>query len=321
MRILGTMTTEALPNEPGSADEPESRMEPPRQRAGVRRYLLSLPERLTRATAALLGGAVYETGNVALPDAVRRTKLYQVTLDRLLRIMIEWVGDVRGVYDDEVLPVRELAARKFTGNVLELASIVAVGWSPLWLLAAASDVMGGSKAYLRALVAELQAAGRLPAEANIESYEALLNRLETGSGILADAIDVPPMRLQEARASLQSLRQQADGLPSAAELNALFRELQATAQREGRSLGEVSAAVGLAAARAGFGMGNAHIFDFYRVALGAIRAEGLVTFLRRTAAPYLSRAGRHFDPGAGTYTERALDRLQQRRHAMRRANR
>ena len=280
MRILGTMTTEALPNEPGSADEPESRMEPPRQRAGVRRYLLSLPERLTRATAALLGGAVYETGNVALPDAVRRTKLYQVTVDRLLRIMIEWVGDVRGVYDDEVLPVRELAARKFTGNVLELASIVAVGWSPLWLLAAASDVMGGSKAYLRALVAELQAAGRLPAEANIESYEALLNRLETGSGILADAIDVPPMRLQEARASLQSLRRQADELPSADELSALFRAAAGDGAAR-RPLAWRRSPPRSAWRRRGpdSSMGNAHIFDFYRVALGAIRAEGLVTFL------------------------------------------
>ena len=70
----------------------------------------------------------------------------------------------------------------------------------------------------------------------------------------------------------------------------------------------------LAAARAGVEMGNVHIFDFYRDALGAIREEGLARFLRRVATPYVSRAVRHFDPRAGTYTERFLAWLQQRRH-------
>src|SRR5215212_9861762 len=213
----------------------------PRRR--IPRYLLSLPERTARAAIALLGGVVYETGNVALPRALRESKLYQVTVDRLLRIMIEWVGDVRDVYQDEATPVRELAARKFTGNVLEWASIFAVGFSPLWVLAAASDVMGGSRAYLRALVAELEAAGHLPQDTDVASYEELLSRLETGSGVLADAIDVPPMSLREARASFDALRRQASDLPPAEELATLFREKQTTARQEERSLTVVSAAL------------------------------------------------------------------------------
>ena len=44
----------------------------------------------------------------------------------------------------------------------------------------------------------------------------------------------------------------------------IFRDLQTTAQNEGRSVSEVSAALGLAAAQAGIKLGNAHIFDFYR---------------------------------------------------------
>jgi hypothetical protein len=278
--------------------------------------MATLPERSLRAAAALLGGAVYETSTVALPQAVREAKLYQVTVDRLLRIMIEWVGDVRGIYVGETTPVGELAARKFAGNIVELASIFAVGWSPLWLLAAASDVMGGSKAYLRALVAELQAAGRLPADTDVASYEELLNRLETGSGVLADAIDVPPMSLRDARAAFDTLRQQASALPPADELAALFREMQAAAEREGRSLSDVSAALALAAARAGVAMGNTHVFDFYRGALGAMREEGLLRFLRRVAAPYVSRAGRHFDPRGVTYTDRLLHWLDERRSTM-----
>jgi hypothetical protein len=293
--------------------QPDMNMHEGPLRQRIPRYVISLPERMTRAAIALVGGAVYETSNVALPRALRKSKLYQVTIDRLLRILIEWVGDVRDVYRDEETPVRELAARKFTGDVLEVASIFAVGFSPLWLLAAAADVMGGSKAYLRALVTELEAAGHLPRDTDVASYEDLLSRLETGSGVLADAIDVPPMSLREARASFDALRRQASDLPPPEELATLFQEIQATAQREGRSLTDVSAALALAAAKAGVEMGNVHIFDFYRDALGTIREEGLLRYLRRVATPYLSRAGSHFNPNERTYTDRFLRWIDTRR--------
>ena len=277
------------------------------------RYVFSMPERFARASAALAGGALYETSQVALPQAVRESKLYQVTVSRLLRILIEWVGDVPGIYQDEEIGAGELAARKFTGNVVEFASIVAVGFSPLWILAAASDVMGGSKAYLRTLVAELQQTGQLPAETDIRSYEELLQRLETSSSVLADTIDIPPMSVKDARASFEALRRQADDLPSADELALIFRELQATAEREGRSVSEISAALAGAAARAGVNLGNTYIFDFYRESLRAIQEEGLLRFLLRTSTPYVKRAGGHFDPRAGTYTDRAMDYLAARR--------
>jgi hypothetical protein len=282
-------------------------------RARVPRYLVSLPERMARAGAALAGGALYETSNVALPRVVRESKLYQATIDRLLRITIEWVGDVRGIYGAEEMSVEELAARKFTGNIVEFASIFAVGFSPLWLLAAASDILGGSKAYLRALVDELKTAGHLPQHADVTSYEDLLGRLETGSGVLADAIDVPPMTVKDARASFETLRRQASDLPSPDDLATIFREMQTVAQQEGRSLTDVSAALTLAAVRAGMQMGNAHIFAFYREALSAIREEGLLRFLRRIATPYIVRAGRHFDPRAGTYTDRFVQWMGSRR--------
>jgi hypothetical protein len=282
-------------------------------RERVPRYLASLPERMTRAAAAVAGGTLYETSNVAVPRVVRESKLYQATIARLLRIVIEWVGDVRGIYAEETTTVEELTKRKFAGNVVELASILAVGFSPLWLLAAASDILGGSKTYLRALVAELQKTGHLPRDADVTSYEDLLGRLETGSGVLADAIDIPPMTLRDARVSFAALRRQAHDLPHPDELAALYRDLQETARREGQTVGGLSAAIGLAAARAGVEVGNTHVFGFYRDALEAIRAEGFLRFLRRVASPYLARAGRHFDPRAGTLTERFLHRLEQQR--------
>ncbi|HKH10252.1 MAG TPA: hypothetical protein VKA73_03825 [Rubrobacter sp.] len=269
-------------------------------------YLASLPERTARAGAALTGGLVYEASEVVLPVAVRRSKLYQAIVGRLLRITIELVGGVEGVYPAEAMPVRDLLARKTVGNALELGSFVAVGWSPLWLLAGASDLVGGTKAYLRALAAELRDAGVLAADTDVATFEELLTALEGTSGVLADTVDVPPLNVQSVRASWQELRRQAADLPNADDLDGIFAELRLAARQEDRSILEISSAVALGAVRTGAKLRNVHVFDYYRRALRTIVDEGLLSFLRRTGAPYLTRAGSHFDPRSGTYSERLL---------------
>ena len=278
-----------------------------------RSYLVSLPERTARAGAALTGGLVYETTEVMLPLAVRRSKLYQALVGRLLRIMIELVGGVEGVYPAQEMPVRELLVRKTAGNVVELSSFVAVGWSPVWLLAGASDLVGGTKVYLRTLVSELRDAGVLAPEADVASFEELLTVLEGTSGVLADTVDVPPLNVSSARASWQELRQQAADLPDAAGLEKIFAELQLAASKEDRSILEISSMVALGAVRSGVRLGSVHIFDYYRRALRTIVEEGLLSFLRRTSTPYLTRAGSHFDPRSITYSERLLRRWADRR--------
>ena len=278
-----------------------------------RSYLASLPERTARAGAALTGGLVYEASEVMLPNAVRRSKLYQAIVGRLLRITIELVGDVEGVYPTEEMPVRELLVRKTAGNAVELASFLAVGWSPVWLLAGASDLVGGSKVYLQALVAELRDAGVLAADADVASFEELLTALEGASGVLADAVDVPPLNVPSVRTSWQELQRQAADLPDAADLEKIFAELQLAARQEDRSMLEISSMVALGAVRTGVRLGNVHIFDYYRRALRTIVEEGLLTFLRRTSTPYLTRARSHFDPESSTYSERLLRRWADRR--------
>ncbi|HYZ04031.1 MAG TPA: hypothetical protein VE691_02985, partial [Rubrobacter sp.] len=177
----------------------------------------------------MTGGLVYEASEVMLPFAVRRSKLYQAIAGRLLRITIELVGGVEGVYPAQQMPVRELLVRKTAGNAVELSSFVAVGWSPLWLLAGASDLIGGTKVYLRALVTELRDAGVLAADAEVASFEELLNALEGTSGVLADTVDVPPLNVSSVRTSWQELRRQAAELPDAAGLEKIFAELQLAA--------------------------------------------------------------------------------------------
>jgi hypothetical protein len=269
-------------------------------------YLVSLPERTARAGAALTGGLVYEAGEVLLPLAVRQSRLYQAIIGRLLRITIELVGGVEGVYPSDQMPARELLVRKTAGNVVELSSFLAVGWSPVWLLAGASDLIGGSKVYLQALVAELRDAGMLAHEEDVSSFDELLSALEGTSGVLADTVDVPPLNVQSVRTSWQELQRQAADLPDANDLEKIFAELQLAARREDRSILEISSVVALGAVHAGVRLGNIHIFDYYRLALRTIVEEGLLSFLQRTSTPYLTRAGSHFDPRMSTYSERLL---------------
>jgi hypothetical protein len=287
-------------------------------RAGNRRYLsrgylASLPERSARAGAALTGGLIYETGEVLLPLAVRRSRFYQAVVGRLLRITIELVGGVEGVYPAEEIGARDLLVRKTAGNVIELGSFLAVGWSPVWLLAGASDLIGGSKAYLRVLVTELKDAGVLSKEEHVASFEELLTALEGTSGVLADTVDVPPLNIASVRTSWQELRRQAADLPDAEGLERIYTDLRLASRREDRSVMEISSVVALGAVRAGVRLGNVHIFAYYRGALRTIADEGLISFLYRISTPYLTRARSHFDPASSTHSERLLRRRADRR--------
>lgn len=275
----------------------------------MKEYLISLPERAVRATAAGLGGLVYETTEVVVPAAIRRSRFYQATVARALRITVELVGDVPDVYPSDLLGVQELAVRKAAGNVVELASILAVGWSPLWLLAAAADLTGGSREYLRALVAELKRARVLSEDAEIHSVAGLLNTLEQTSGVMADTIDVPPLNLRAMRESWHLLQENVQELPDASSLAKTFAGLQQAAEQEGRSLLAVSSLVAACAVRAGIQLGNTYIFEYYRDALGTITREGLLTYLERITGPYRTAVVRHLDPRRTSYTERLLRRL------------
>ena len=271
-------------------------------------YLVSVPERTLRATAALGGGAIAETSKLLLPRVVRDSRSYQATVGRLLRIVVELVGDVDGVYAPDAMPVQEMAVRKTAGNVIEVGCVLAAGWSPLWLLAAAADLTGGTRAYLQTLVIELQRVNILSPTASIESIEDLLVALEGTSGTLADAVDMPPLNVADMRTTWQNLREHAQELPSPAELTQVFEDLEGISRKEGQSILTVSSTIAMGAVRAGVHLGDVHIWDYYRETLQQVGKEGLWTYVRRTATPYIHGAGRHFNPHRPTFTEQLLHR-------------
>jgi hypothetical protein len=272
-------------------------------------YALSLPERTLRAAAAGLGGLCYEATLVMLPGWLRSSRLYRAIIGGTLRIIIELVGGATGVLPPDEFTPQELAVRKAAGTGIEIAGLALIGWSPLWLFAAAADLTGGTRTYLKALVAELSRDGLLPADADVASVDELLDTLEDTSGHVAESLDVPPLSVGELRTSWRVLRREAAELPDADRLADLYADLQQLTRHEGRSLRTMSSLLAAGALRAGVRIGHSHIFDYYEEALATISREGLAAYSQRKTLPYLGVARGHFDPRAISYTQRLLERL------------
>jgi hypothetical protein len=272
-------------------------------------FLVSLPERILRSLVAVVGGALHETAEVVLPRFARRSRLYEATAKNLLRIAIELVGDVERDAPPGQPGVGELAKRTTAGTVVELGSIAAFGFSPLWLLAAASDVAHGSRVYLETLTNELKAAGVLSPEAQFGSVDDLLGALEGGSGTAARLIDIPPVELEELRRTVNELRDHAGDIPSPDELAKLYGGLRAEASLEGRSLLEVSQGIGLAFLLSAGKVSRDHLLVPYREDWQPIGDEGFGAYAQRVSAPYARAVQGHFDPERETWTERGLEKV------------
>ncbi len=258
---------------------------------------------------AALGGAVHETAEVVLPRFARRSRLYEATAKNMLRIAIELVGSVEREAPVGEPDPTELLRRKSVGNVLELGSIAAFGFSPLWLLAAASDISHGSRVYLASLVTELKGAGVLAEDAEPATVDALLGVLEGASGTTARMVDLPPLELAELRSSCEELRSSASELPSPQELAGLYQGLRRTAARERQPLLDVSAGMGLAFLLSARQLGREHLVAPYRDDWQPLREEGFAAYARRVSEPYRAAVTGHFDPERETWTERALTRF------------
>jgi hypothetical protein len=273
------------------------------------RYLISLPERTLRATAAGAGGLAYEATAVLLPPAVRDSKIYETTVEGLLRVAVELIGDVEGILPAREMGADELFVRKAAGTGVDIAGLLTVGWSPLWVFAVAADLTGGSRAYLKALVVEFQRDELLAEDTDVTSTEELLVALENSSGMMADALDRPPLNLKDMRETWEQLSQNAAALPDANRIGKTFTLIQQVAKQEDRSVWSVSSLVAAGAARAGLLLGKTHIFDYYDQALGKISDEGLAEYSLRVARPYGLVAIDHFNPNRVTLTDRFIDQI------------
>ena len=181
----------------------------------VKTYLLSVPERLVRSALGLGAGVAREVGEVALPDGIRRSQLYQNLVDATLRYLIEQVGGVEGVYSAEGTLPDNFLARRTAGNAVEVLGIVAFRASPVWVLAALADLCGMGRHLIPEMADALKAQGLLEKDAQFTSVDQMLDGLERTSSRLAATINTPPLDVAGLRKEWEAIREEARGLPPA----------------------------------------------------------------------------------------------------------
>ena len=297
----------------------------------VKAYLLSLPERFIRSTLGLGAGLTREMGEIALPDGVRRSRLYQSLVDATLRFLIEQVGGVEGVYsDDEKLPDNFLA-RRTAGNAVEMLGVVAFRASPVWVLAALADVCGMGRQLIPEISDALKTQGLLEKDAQFTSIDQLLDGLERTSSRLAATINTPPLDVAGLREEWEAIRADVRGLqaasfPSRDTIDYMWSQLTTESARQGRSVFETSSMMAVSAVRAvpdgvrwlsasarvgatrtGYVFGGA-LLDHYGETLGEIRQVGYSTYAGRQLHPYVRAAASQFSPKRRTLTQRLLEK-------------
>lgn len=297
----------------------------------LKRYLISLPERLLRSVVGLGAGVVREVGDVAIPDGVRRTRLYQNLVDTTLRFLIEQVGDVEGAYPDDAALAGDFLVRRTAGNAIEALGIVAFRASPVWVLAALADVCGTGRYLIPEIATALKEQGLLDQATEFTSVDQLLDGLERTSGRMAQTINTPPLDVAALRLEWQAIRDEArtigpDRLPSRETLTRLWTDVQTEASRQERSIFETSSMIAVSAVKAlpegarwlgasavvgATRTGQilaASLLEHYRTTLREVREVGYAAYAGRQLRPYLSAAVSHLSPERTTLTERLLDR-------------
>jgi hypothetical protein len=297
----------------------------------VKDYLLTVPERLIRSMLGLGAGVTREVTEVAVPDAVRRSHLYQNVVDATLRFMIEQVGGAESVYRAEERLPDDFLARRAAGNAIEVLGVVAFRASPVWVLAALADLCGAGRQLIPEIADALKTEGLLPQDASFTNVDQILDGMERTSSRLASTINTPPMDVASLRTEWNAIRQEARGLqpaslPSPETVRSAWQQLKEAADQQGQTVFETSSTMALSAVRtlpqnarwlsdsARVGASRtghvlaAALLNHYRETLQEIRQVGYATYAVRQLRPYVAAAANQFSPDRPTLTERLLRR-------------
>jgi hypothetical protein len=299
-------------------------------------YLLSVPERTLRSASALAGGLVREVGEVVVPHAMRRSRLYQNLVEVSLRFIIEQVGQVPDVYPTTDQLSEDFLLRRAAGNGIELIGILTFRASPVWVLAALADASGAGRHLMHEITDALKDAHMLDQSASFTTVDQLLDGLERSAGWLAETLNTPPLDVAGLRREWETVRRAFAALPAASRPSAhaigeTWAELKRVAAAQHRSVFELSSMIALDAVntlpeKARWLSGSARLaagttgevlagvlLDHYRETLETIRQRGYLRYAVQQYRPYLYAAARQFSPKRGTLTQRAVSRFKNTR--------
>jgi hypothetical protein len=290
-------------------------------------YTLSLPERALRSLAALVGGSTELLVKSLLPESLRDTTTYRVTvglfqmflIERMAGIEVKDATTAKGQLKDKYVQ------RKLLGNVLEAAGLFTMRFSPLWVLALAGDAAGGGKMFLERLVRHLKANDVIPENAEPKELVDVLEAVQNATDKSATALDQPPLSREELAQLADEMKESyskvlttsVDLIP---DLTKVWDEMEEVSKKEKVSLETLMGMMVFEAAAfaqkslgtvAAVGKTGVELFDeaiiqSYKKTLENIKVEGVDGYLANHFQPFLEAAKGHFDMGKKTWLERKL---------------
>ena len=288
-------------------------------------YTLSLPERALRSSIGAVGGAVRESAGLLVPQALRDSQTYRIMVQQTLDFLVEDVGGVDrppAAASADSPRVENFVARKAVGNFVELAGLATLHLSPMLVLAVVSDVAHGSTTFLQELAGELREAGVIDESSSINSTGDLLTAIASTARTASSAFDTPPLSLEGLRATVEQTAEAArqidvvNAIPQA-EVARMWQEMRDLAAAEHVSLLELSSAMTLhsldkiadvgrgvlTSVRIAGRLVDAHLLDYYRIALADIHREGYYATLAKVSGAYIEGVWRNFSTERTTFTE------------------
>jgi hypothetical protein len=278
-------------------------------------YLFSLPERLVRSAAAMVGGTSLLVTETLFPEVVKDSTTYRVIVGNLQRFMIDRVAQVEYFpASEEEQVIDGYIGRKLAGNVLEMAGLMTMRFSPVWVFALAGDAAAGSKVFLDRLSTNLKQHGVIDPESDPEDVVGLLDAIQKASSSSATVIDTPPLTREQLAELAGEL---SDGYGRMSRFNTIQARMEETAGEEGLSVEEVSGVMAIDVAslsKAGVGTTMAvgqtgaelfgeKILASYERTLDELNSQGASAYLNRYMKPFMDAALAHFDPNKSTWTQ------------------
>ena len=217
------------------------------------------------------------------------------------------------------------------GNGVELIGILAFRASPVWVLAALADASGAGRYLIREIATSLQEEGLLDRTAKFTTVDEMLDGLEASAGRLAATVNTPPLDVATLRQEWAALRRDflkipPKQLPRMQVVRDLWKEIHQTAQKENRTVFQVSSLMAMsaintvpekarwlsasarsAARKTGVTVASVLLND-YRATLNHIRNTGYIRYAARQLSPYVSAAVSQFSPRRSSLTEKMLSR-------------
>jgi hypothetical protein len=285
-------------------------------------YMLSLPERAIRSAAALIGGTSLLLTEMLLPDVLRETTTYRITIGDLQKFLITRLAQVPPA--EQALQERMSDAylrKKVVGGTMEAIGLLTMRFSPVWVFAIAGDAAGGSKVFLHRLVDNLKENAVIDQESDPGNLVELLDAVQASSYGSAKAIDTPPLSQEELAAVADDLTSRygkmfSSGQPFLLQFESIWERMERVAFEQDLSFEQLSGLMatnasslgktGLAVSQTGAELFGEKVLNSYRRTLDEISRQGISGYVNRSMLPFLEAAVSHFDPDKSTWTESSL---------------